>query len=428
MPPFSKRNRDDRLSLPPLDPRRRGLPGGGLNFFSIICCDFFVLKIVNTKKRIATRVIDGIGRALFALPRLFRREDPIVADQVRSILLIRTAYIGDVVMTLPLPKLLKERFPQAQLTFLTAKAAAPLLANSPYIDEVLCYDPFWFYPTGIADWMRFIAKLRRRRYDLVIEARADIRDLALIVFLARSRWSVSYGVGGGCYLLSHVVPYPGLTHKVVYHLHLASYLGCPESFTNGGLYLTAEEIAQTRTILGDHGVTGPFIAIHPGSRLILKRWYPERFAACADRLIEQYQMPIVFCGAPGEAKDIESILTAMAKPAVSLAGKLPLRLLAACLAEARIFICNDSAPMHISALMGTATVAIFGPSKSIETGPYGAPCRVVEQSMACRSSCDESHCRHTPYHACMQGILVSHVLTAVDQLWQETTPQQGDRP
>lgn len=373
-------------------------------------------KIINKKKLIATVILDTLGKLAFAIPKLFFRPQPIRPEQIRSILVVRTAYVGDVVMTLPILKALKAKFPQAGITFLTSRSALPLLENIPSLDAVLAYDPFWFYKTGFAAWFDFIRKLRRQRFDLVIEARADIRDLALIVFFCRARYKVSYAVGGGAYLLTHVVDYPGLTHKVDYHLHIASYLGCSLTELDSGLYLSAAEIERGQQTLVDKGVAGSFIVVHPGSRLFLKRWPLLRCAALCDELIEKYQRPIVFVGAPSEIEIVETIQAAMHHETVSLAGRISLRELAAVLGKADVFICNDSAPMHIAAAMQTPTVAIFGPSKSRETGPYGVVCRVVEKEMVCRTSCDENSCRFASFHACMEQITVSQVMSAAAEL------------
>ena len=106
----------------------------------------------------------------------------------------------------------------------------------------------------------------------------------------------------------------------------------------------------------------------------------------------------------------------MTHDSVSLAGRICLREVAAVIEMAAVFICNDSAPMHIAAAMGTATVTIFGPSKSLETGPYGVLCRVVEKEMSCRNSCDESHCLSTHHHACMVDISQQDVMRAVGEI------------
>lgn len=378
-------------------------------------------KIINKKKLLATIVLDSIGKALFFIPRLFRTPRPLPPSSLRSILVIRTAYIGDVVMTLPILGPLKQRYPEARITFLTSRSSKPMLQNNPYVDEILTYDAFWFHKTGVAAWLRFISSIREKHYDLVIEARADIRDIALLVSFCKARYKVSYGVGGGAYLLTHEVPYPGLTHKVDYHLNLVAYLDCSLERVDGGIFLQEEELLSAEEVLAESGVDGSFIAVHPGSRLFLKRWPLDRCAALCDTIIEKYQVPVVFVGAPAETEMVDSIEKMMTHKPVSLAGRLSLRELAAVLERADLFICNDSAPMHIAAAVKTKTVAIFGPSKSDETGPYDVVCRVVENGMDCRKSCDESHCRHERYHACMQGITTEDVMSSVDALMTHST-------
>jgi ADP-heptose:LPS heptosyltransferase len=174
-------------------------------------------KIINKKKLAATAVADAIGHLLFGANRLFRKSGKIRAEEIKDILIIRTAYIGDVVMTLPVLKPLKELFPGARISFLTATGAVDVLKNNPFVDEVIAYDPFWFYPSAGGSYRRFIKDLQTRTFDLVIEE-ADIRDILLIAWRIKSRYRMSYDVGGGGYLLTHVVPYPGLKHKVEYYL------------------------------------------------------------------------------------------------------------------------------------------------------------------------------------------------------------------
>jgi lipopolysaccharide heptosyltransferase II len=377
-----------------------------------------VYKIVNRKKLIATIVLDTMGRALFAIPRLFKRSGAINHGKIRSIIVIRTAYIGDVVMTLPMLQVLQNRYPDARITFLTSRAAAPLLADHPAVDEIITYDPFWFYKTSLAAWFSFIRRLRSQRFDLLIEARADIRDLALIAFFCKACYKISYAIGGGSYLLSHVVPYPGLTHKVIFHLRLAAYLGCRIDHAQPGLYVSDTARQQADKILAGHGITGDFIAAHPGSRLPLKRWPLDRCGRLYDTLTKKYNLPVVLVGSETEQDLVETVQKSMVNKSVSLAGCCGLPELAAVLCRAAVFICNDSAPMHIAAAMGTATVALFGPSSSVETGPFGKHNRVVEKDMGCRNSCDESSCKNNQYQACMQHINEDEVLAAVEILWK----------
>ena len=201
-------------------------------------------KIVNKKKKIVTAIVDFIGYIIWTPVNLFRKKHPFLTG-IKEILVIRTAYIGDVVMTLPILKPLKELYPDSRLTFLTGLKAAELLRNNPYIDEILGYDAFWFYTKvgkkALMDYFRFLKVLRRRVYDLVIEARGDIRDIALLAYLSKSRYKVSYKVGGGGYLLTHVVPYEEVKHKVEYHLDIVRFLGGDITGLEWRIYLTPEE-------------------------------------------------------------------------------------------------------------------------------------------------------------------------------------------
>jgi len=377
-------------------------------------------KIVNRKKLVATAAADGIGHVLFALPRLLRgRTAAIRPDEIREILVIRTAYIGDVVMTLPILKPLKELYPGARIAFLTASGAVDVLKGNPHVDEVLAYDPFWFYPSPAGRWAEFILKLRKRKFDLVIEARGDIRDILLLAWPLKSKYRVSYDVGGGGYLLTHTVPYPGLRHKVEYHVDLVRYLGWKGTGPEWGIHLTDEERRRVHGILEKHRIGRPFLAVHPGGRLPLKRWPARRYAAVCDLLMEKHGMPVAVLGAKSEKPIVEDLVSSMKRKPAVLAGEAGLREMAGILSCASLLLCNDSAPMHIAAAMKTPTVAVFGPSKSAETGPFGNAHRVVEREFPCRRGCDENTCRYDRYNACMEDISTDDVLRAADDLLKE---------
>jgi len=385
-----------------------------------------VYKIINRRKLWATRIADAVGRIVFWPVRL-RQPSRSAPESVKSILLIRTAYVGDVVMTLPMLKPLKERFRNARISFLTAPGAAPLLENNPYVDEVICHAPTWFYgKTEKGAYRGLLKKLRQRNFDLIIEARADIRELLAFVAPLKARYKVSYDVGGGGYLLTHVVPYPGLKHKVEFHLDIARYLGCRvEGELDYGIRLTDGEEQRVDEILKTHGACRSFICVHPGGRLLLKRWGEQDCMALYDRLIRETGMPLVIVGSKDECALVSRIAGGMSERPCSLSGKLSLRELVGVLSRATVFVCNDSGPMHIAVAMKTPTVCIFGPSKSMETGPYGPRHRVVEKDFACRAACDESHCRNRDVHACMKAVPVESVFDTVSSVTGSAAPDPG---
>jgi len=375
-------------------------------------------KIINRKKLFATVFLDAVGSIVFSPLKLFRKKN-CINDDIRDILIIRTAYIGDIIMTLPILKPLKEKFPQAKISFVVSREGAELIKGNPYIDRIFPFNPFWFYKTSKKEYFQFINQIRKERFDLVIEARGDIRDISFIVFPLRSEFKLSYSFGGGAYMLTHIVPFKEMKHRVEYHLDMVRYLGCKPENVEWGIYLTEEEKNNVREILNSHKINQPFIAVHPGARLPLKRWLNERYALLCDNIRNRYYMPIVILGSEKEKDIIDNIVKDMSYNPVILAGKLSLRELAGVLSESALFICNDSAPMHIAAAMKTPTVAIFGPSKSIETSPYGNINRVVEKQYPCRYRCDENSCHNDRFHGCMRDVEVEDVLRAVEDIFKE---------
>jgi ADP-heptose:LPS heptosyltransferase len=282
-------------------------------------------KIINKKKKIATILFDLIGYIIWAPLNLFQKPNffPQRAN-IREILVIRTAYIGDVVMTLPLLKHLKALYPKAGISFLTCSAAKDLFLNNPYIADVLTYDAFWFYPRALKEALKnywgFLKKLRSKQYDLVIEARADIRDILLLAYPAKARYRISYKVGGGGYLLTHIVPYKKLKHRVEYHLDIARFMGANVDGVEWGIILTAKEKTTAGNLLAGAGIaeTDFLVGIHPGGRKKLKSWNMDKFAQLADRLICDYGAKIVFSGSAQERELVDNIINKMKHKALNL--------------------------------------------------------------------------------------------------------------
>ncbi|MFC1633815.1 glycosyltransferase family 9 protein [Planctomycetota bacterium] len=383
-------------------------------------------KIVNRKKKLVVGIADFLGYIFWAPINILRKRTAI-ATEVRKILIIRMAYIGDVVMTLPILRPLKELHPEAKITFLTSSIAKNFLVSNPYIDEIITYDAFWFYSglsvQSIMKYWRFLKILRSKSYDLVIEARGDIRNILLIAYLSKSKWLASYKVGGGGFILNKVVPFHEIKHRVDYHLDIVKSLGGQVDTVEWDIYLDQQEKASVESLLAQKGVvpSNRLVGIHPGARETLKCWAGERYAKVADHLIYEHGAIVLFTGSPTEKKLVDLILEKMDNAAVNLVGETDLRLLSALIEKLDLLICNDSAPLHIASALNTPTVAIFGPSKSRETGPYGNVHRVVEKKFPCRFCCDEHTCRYRMFNECMNQIETEDVLAAVKEVFADNT-------
>jgi len=383
---------------------------------------FMKYKIINKKKRLAITMADRVLSTLFLPSLLLKKRKPVNSESIHEILVIRTAYIGDVIMTLPVLKPLKALYRGARVSFLTCSHSAPMLEKNPFVDRIITYDAFWFYPrtfrAAVMEYLSCLRILRFNSYDLIIEARGDIRDIMLLAFMARGRYRVSYAIGGGHCLLSHVVPFERVKHKVDYHLDIVRYLGGNTDPLEWGFYLTELEEMEAMEILNrnEQPAEGPVVAIHPGARKELKRWSPAGFGSVADMLIDNLNASVLLMGGPAEVELAKGIADRMKNRVTVLAGKTTLREMAALLKSCELFICNDSSPLHVASMMKTPTVAIFGPSESNDTGPYKNIHKVVQKDFPCRHKCDESVCRHEVYHGCMRAITPYDVLKASGEI------------
>lgn len=339
--------------------------------------------------------------------------------QVRKILAIRFAYLGDVILTVPAIKPLKDRFPESSICFLVGSGARQVLENNPFVDEIITYDPPWFYPrrnlSCILDYVRLVRLIRSKGFDTVIDFRGDLRNILFVVLPSGACRRVGSAMTGGGYVLTKSVPWTQKKHKVEFHLGLARALGVntntPGPMT---LYPDGEDRARVQGLLQEMNIRdGDFLAgLHPGGRVDLKNWDIACYAEVADVLAKRYDAKILITGGADEVTLGEAVLRSMKGEGFNLCGKLSLKQLQVLLEEMSLFVTNDTGPLHIASGANVPTVAIFGPSEVWDTGPLSQHHRVVMKDLPCRAACDTYTCRNKDYHECLKSIKPAEVLAA----------------
>ncbi|MDC4223303.1 MAG: glycosyltransferase family 9 protein [Candidatus Manganitrophus sp.] len=167
--------------------------------------------------------------------------------------------------------------------------------------------------------------------------------------------------------------------------------------------LLAEGIARWEQVIG----------INPGAAYgSSKRWDPARFAAVADRLAVRYSARVVIFGGPAEIAISEEVRRNMKHPAVVMAGKTTVRMMMALISRCRLFITNDSGPMHIASALGVSVVAVFGPTNPDATSPAGTDDLIVRNKVDC-APCTHRECPID--HRCMTGVSVEAVVEAAER-------------
>lgn len=319
-------------------------------------------------------------------------------------------WIGDCVMALPAIKTLKKNLPDAEIWVAALDWVAGLYASVPEIEGVLSLPS----AKGIKGLLTSVSRLKAHAFDAgllltnsfhsaLVFARANIperwgyRTDARHLLLTRSIRNVS-----------PAIPH----HHVYYYLKLLEGLGFKHDSPSLSLNIPGNELVRMEARLlalgWEKGV--PLITLNPGAQYgPAKRWPAERFRSVARMIAEHLPSFFAIVGSGSEIALAEELASEMAPRPASLAGKTTLSELAAVIRLSRLFITNDTGPMHIANALGTPLVAVFGPTDHRITGPFQTPSVLVRKE----APCWPCHYRECPFdHRCMRDIQPEDVFEA----------------
>ena len=209
-------------------------------------------------------------------------------------------------------------------------------------------------------------------------------------------------------------------HTVEKNLDLVRALGVEAHHHGPEFFWNQRTEQEVQDLLRRHGLTPKnFILIHPPARWLFKCWTAQGYAAVIDALQNDYKLPVVLTAAPvpQERQFMQDISHRLHTTPVNLAGQLDLKALGAMIAQARLFIGVDSAPMHLAAAVGTPTVVLFGPSGPYNWRPWGQGHLVLTKDFDCQP-CGRDGCNGTKISRCLTAITPAEVLAAVDRQLQ----------
>jgi heptosyltransferase-2 len=329
------------------------------------------------------------------------------------ILVIQTAFLGDVVLTTPLFRELKRLFPTAELDCLVAPRGAEILEGLPELDRIIVHNK---RQGSLKDLRRILRVIKRNDYDLVISPHRSPRS-AIIVWWSGAPRRVGYEENALPFLYTDRVRRPMDRHEGARILALARPVGGTGGEIKPYLALTDEELLGAKELLGDR----PTVAFAPGSAWPTKRWPAERYGELAASFTaEGYRA--VLLGSPGDREVAGKASGASVGTAVNLAGRTTVRQMAAIIAGADLLVANDSAPVHMAAAFDVPTVALFGPTVpemgfrplsewGLSLGAEGLECRPCSAHGG--AECPVGH------FACMLGMDVDSVWRASFGLLEE---------
>lgn len=334
-------------------------------------------------------------------------------SDIKRVVVRGTNWVGDSVMTVPALRALRRILPDAHITLALRPSAKGIFSEADFIDDVLVYDRRNAFSviSQVREW-------RRRRFDLAVLFQ-NAFEAALIPFLAGVPLRLGYATESRQAMLTHPLPLPdwrSSKHEVFYYLYLVTAL---EQLLTGAsticetdpdisLAISESRKAGAAELLRSYGVKDEksVVAICPGSiNSRAKRWPAERYAALADRLMDQ-QRQVVLIGSKDELEVTNEVTSRMRHRPVVLTGKTTLDQITAVLGHVDLVVTNDTGPAHIAAALGCPTIVIFGPTNPLTTRPFSFKAEIIRHPPDC-APCMLRDCPID--HRCMTAITVDEI-------------------
>lgn len=312
--------------------------------------------------------------------RLFFRKG--FHTDIKTILIVKWDEIGDMATTTHVFKLLRNDYPDADITLLCKNFVKPLVVHDPHLDHII---------TDIAAF--------NQAYDLVVELRGTYstlwRSIRYMAQYRTSRAEIRFKNKGR------------QLHEIATNTAVAaSVTRAADPDQKPVLYYSETEKNNVATFLNNAGIKR-YAVLHAGARRVLRQWPPDRFAAIALFLKETFELDIVFAGTEDEEAQINHIRQMTAFPTHLFTRGFSLSEFACLCSGAAVFVGNESGPLHIASSFGIPLIGLYGPGVPDVFYPTGDNSRVLHHVLRC-NPCNQIDCV-VPENPCIQRIMVLDV-------------------
>ncbi|MDD5561076.1 MAG: lipopolysaccharide heptosyltransferase II [Candidatus Omnitrophica bacterium] len=392
----------------------------------IIKKDIFCRPCEKAQCRFATlaclsclKVDDVLGQIKGLLKGAENPDTGNTRQSYRRILVVRTDRIGDVLLSTPVIKALRDKYPQAYISMIVAPYARDIVEGNPYLDEIIIYDKDNKHK-GWLHSLKFARKLRKKRFDLAVILHPTNR-MHLLLFLTGIPKRLGYKRKFGFLnnpAKAHLKQ-EGLKHESEYNLDLVRDLGISGNPQDLFMPVRQESEQWVNDLFSGCGIkeADKLLAINPGASCPSKIWPAANFAQVAEILARRHSFKILIVSGPKDTLLANMIANKIGEQAVNLSGKTSVSHLASVLKRCVLFISNDSGPVHIASSLGVPVVSIFGrnqPGLSPRRwGPLGRKDKYLHKDVGC-IQCLAHNCKKE--FACLKAISVEDVLAAVESI------------
>lgn len=330
----------------------------------------------------------------------------------KNILVIKLGAVGDVILAVPSLRMLREKFPQANIQLMVDKRIAGLVSKAPYLNGIIPVDR-----NKISEW-KYVTKLARRLRSEGFDASVDLQNSKwthLLAFLGGipERYGFSRKPFG--FLLNRPESYAKIIEPPVKNqFRILSKMGVRKLDEALELWTDGSGIDRVERLLGEElsreGVRRVGFVVGSSPKWESKRWPAPYFRELAGRLSRELDCKIVLIGAPEDeqaavwATDFASV--------VNLVGKTTLSDLVPLMKKLDVVVTGDTAPLHVAAAVKARIVALFGPTDPKRHMPPANHATVLARTLQCQP-CYSGTCVIEDKMACLKKISVDEVFQSV---------------
>lgn len=345
--------------------------------------------------KIIVKLLVIIQIILFFFIRIISNNNKKDKNLHKKILIIKLWAIGEVILSTPVIKTVKENFPKSFVAVLVGKKSAEILKNNIYIDKLIPVDEKLFLDFKISQIISLIKHIKKMNFDILINMHHSVL-LTIFSLLLYIPFRVGFNRNGEGVTNTIYVKPSHKKHKIDEYLSLTEAIGLKSSSKQPNIFLNEDEISYANKFLKGNGINKDTLLIGmlpAGSGDIASRkmdidmsrkvWDIEYYTQLANILIEKNNATIIFFGGENEKKFKKIISDRVKNNFIDAIGKLNLKQMGAAAKKCNLVITNDSGPMHLLWALNIPIITIFGPTNPDICGPLNSKSIILRKKMPC---------------------------------------------
>lgn len=348
--------------------------------------------------------------------------------KVEKIALIKSGAIGDILMTTPLVRALKNKYPEAEITYVTGEKFKEIVSGNKNIDRIVTFDTKKLFGSSAISrllyFREFAKTLRKEKFDVCF-----ILDKSYMANLFAYWCKIPVRIGfdrfGEGFPNTHNVEYKSVKHEIDYYLDTLNFLNVKDYDKHMELQvaksdeLFASNFMKKNKLIKSDVIIGiaPSATKDPNKNDSPRTWPEENYKKLVERITKPYNSKIIFFGGRDDVKVVKDIISKVNVKVYSCAGKTRIKQAAALIKMCDVFITHDSGLMHVASAAGVPVISIFGPTDPRRKAPLNERSVYLWKDTANCETCEIygkfPYCNN---HAKTEWVTVEEVLNELDKI------------